>query len=163
MIAAAFPQSRAPDVRNHPRSSTTSPVPIGPDHDAPVERTQGLNARRERRWGVIGGTVGSVFGVGAFLVSKFVDDARGADLVGSPYPPFLERPVMLAFDWFLLTGLAVGLGFLIYAVVLIHVGRYPRTDGYGATLLGAILTALSGTILFIRLWAVLHATVNPVF
>ena len=106
---------------------------------------------------MIEGTVGSAFGVGAFVVSKFVDGARGADLIGSPYPPFLKRTVPLALDWFLLAGLVAGFALLVFGFVVVRVGRYPRTDGYGATLTGAILTALSGTILFIRLWGVLHA------
>ena len=38
---------------------------------------------------------------------------------------------------------------------LIGVGRYPRSDGYRATLIGLILCSLGGTVLFVRLIAVL--------
>ena len=47
-------------------------------------------------------------------------------------------------------------------MVALHSSRYPRSDGYGSVLTGAILTALSGAILFIRLWAVLHAPLTGV-
>jgi hypothetical protein len=132
-------------------------VPIEPDHDVPSERDAGRNAPRERRWGIIGGLTGSAFGALAFVVAVQFDHAPLADLIGSPYPPFLEARRVLSFDWFLLAGLTVGFGFLVYGVVALHSGRYPRSDGYGSVLTGAILTALSGAILFTRLWAVLHA------
>ena len=43
----------------------------------------------------------------------------------------------------------------VRALIALRVGRYPRSDGYGATLIGLILCALGGTILFVRLVAVL--------
>ncbi|MEX2457928.1 MAG: hypothetical protein WD770_02960 [Actinomycetota bacterium] len=137
-------------------------VPIGPDHDVPAERDAGRNAPRERRWGVIGGLTGSAFGVLAFVVAARFDHAPLADMIGSPYPPFLQARRILSFDWFLLSGLAVGSAFLVYGLVALHTGRYPRSDAYGSVLTGAILSALSGAILFTRLWAVLHAPLNGV-
>ena len=54
-----------------------------------------------------------------------------------------------------LVGAVVGAGFLVRALIALRVGRYPRSDGYGATLIGLILCALGCTILFVRLVAVL--------
>ena len=59
------------------------------------------------------------------------------------------RPILLAL-------LLVGLAFLSGALVVLRMGRYPRSDGYGAVLLGAILSALGGFVLFVRVWAMTH-------
>ena len=52
--------------------------------DFPLERLAGVSARRERRWGLIGGVVGSLAGVGSFLVGWLVQGEPLRDLSGSP-------------------------------------------------------------------------------
>jgi hypothetical protein len=55
---------------------------------------------------------------------------------------------------FLLAGLTVGAGFLVAALLPCRLGRYPRTDAFGALLIGMLLSALSTIILLTRLLAV---------
>jgi hypothetical protein len=125
---------------------------MGPDHDRACDPLGGLSARRERRWGALGGTLGAAFGVGAALIAVLVE---GSPLVPSgAYPEFFAERRLLAFDLYLLASLVAGLGFLVAALVQVRVGRYPRTDGFGAGLTGAILTVACGSLLFLRLYAV---------
>jgi len=123
----------------------------------PIEPLAGLSADRERRWGVVGGVVGGVAGVGSFFVAWVIQGAPLRELMGSPYPPFFARRGMMVLDYYFLGLVVLGLGFLTTALVALRVGRYPRTDGSGAALIGTILCALGGVILFMRLWAALHA------
>ena len=127
-----------------------------PSLDQAAERSSGFSCRRERAWGIVGGVVGSLAGVGSFLVCWFVHGASLSQLTGAPYPPFLARRAMIALDYYLLALLLVGLAFLSGALVVLRMGRYPRSDGYGAVLLGAILSALGGFVLFVRVWAMTH-------
>jgi hypothetical protein len=132
-------------------------MPISsPLTDQPAERTSGFCGRRERTWGLVGGTVGAVVGLGSFLVSRLVPETSLRELAGSPYPPILARRGMIALDYYFLALVLVGLVFLGGALVVLRMGRYPRSDGYGAVLLGSILSALGGCILFLRVWAIVH-------
>ncbi len=124
--------------------------------DRPAEPGIGLHPRRERVWGVVGGVVGAAFGVGSALIAVYVEGAPWSS--SSPYPAFFSARRLLAFDVYLLFGLLVGLAFSTAGFLFTRFGRYPRTDGYGATLLGAILSALGGTILFARLVAVVRGS-----
>jgi hypothetical protein len=124
--------------------------------DHPAERLAGLSARRERLWGVAGGLVGGLAGVGSFVVAWVVEGASLGELAGSPYPPFFARRTMLAIDYYFAGLVVVGLAFLLGALVTLRTGRYPRTDGSGAALIGTILCGLGGVVLFLRLWAALH-------
>jgi hypothetical protein len=72
-----------------------------------------------------------------------------------PYPPVFEKPELQPIDFYFVGVLVVGAGFLVRALIALRVGRDPRSDGYGATLIDRILCALGGTILFVRLIAVL--------
>jgi hypothetical protein len=127
---------------------------IGADHDRPAESIVGLAARRERLWGLIGGAVGASFGVGAALIAMLIEGAPAYS--SGLYPEFFSRMRLLAFDAFLLLGLIVGLAFMGAALVFARVGRYPRTDCFGAGLLGTILSALGGLLIFLRLVAVIR-------
>jgi hypothetical protein len=124
--------------------------------DQPAERMAGLSARRERLWGLVGGVIGGLAGVGSFLIAWVVQGAPLRELAGSPYPPFFAHRTMMALDYYFLGLVVVGLGFLFTALVALRFGRYPRTDGSGAGLIGTILCALGGVVLFMRLWAVFH-------
>ena len=128
-------------------------VQLGKFDDRPAGPEAGLSARRERMWGVLGGAVGAAFGVGAALIAVYVEGAPWTS--SSPYPAFFSVRRLLAFDIFLLCGVLAGLIFSITALLLARFGPYPRTDGFGA-LLGAILSTLGGTILFVRLVALIH-------
>jgi hypothetical protein len=127
----------------------------GVEGNLPVEPAAGTSWQRERHWGLIGGLVGAVVGIGGLVVAWLVQGEVWQDLTGSPYPPVLEKQELQPIDFYFLGVLVVGAGFLVRALVALRVGRYPRSDGFGATLIGLILCALGGTILFVRLVAVL--------
>jgi hypothetical protein len=126
--------------------------------DDPIETAAGLSGRRERFWGLVGGTVGSAVGIGAFAIAWLVQGASAGEMSGAPYPSFLARRVMMPLDYYFLALILVGLAFLGSGLFATRFGRYPRSDGFGATLLGTILCALGGIVLFVRLWAVLHGS-----
>jgi hypothetical protein len=121
--------------------------------DQPIGTAAGRSARRERRWGVVGGVLGSLFGVGSALLAVYVQGARWSE---TPYPAFFAQRHVLAYDVFLLAGLAIGAGFLVGALWLCRLGRYPRTDAFAALLIGMILAALSTVILLTRLVAIVR-------
>jgi hypothetical protein len=127
---------------------------MSPDHDRPAESMVGLAARRERIWGLAGGAVGASFGIGSALIAMFVEKAPAFS--SGLYPQFFSSPRLLAYDAFLLLTLVVGLAFMGLALVFARVGRYPRTDCFGAGLVGTILTALGGLLIFFRLVAVIR-------
>jgi hypothetical protein len=124
--------------------------------DAAADRAVGLSPRRERIWGWVGGLLGSLVGIGSAVVAWRFDGASLRELSGSPYPPVFARRGMLALDWYFLGVLLLGMAFLATAIVGVRLGRYPRTDGFGAMLIGTVLCSLVGVVLFLRLWAVLH-------
>lgn len=129
------------------------------DRGRPIEgreigREAGTSPARERRWGLIGGTVGSLYGVGSGLIAIFVEGAPWWPT--GTYPAFFATPRLLVFDVYLVSALATGVGFLVAALVLARVSRYPRTDASGALLTGLVLALTSGAILFTRLLAVIR-------
>jgi hypothetical protein len=124
--------------------------------DQPAARGIGASDARERFWGLIGGLVGASVGIGSFLVAWLVDGASWSELSGAPYPPFLATRRPIGFDYYLLAVVLVGLAFLAHALLRLRLGRYPRSDGYGAALIGGLLCALGGVILFVRVFAIVH-------
>jgi vacuolar-type H+-ATPase subunit I/STV1 len=124
--------------------------------DSPLDPSAGLSARRDRRWGVLGGVLGTAAGGGAFLVASLIQREPWQEMARAPYPTFFSRREIMPIDLYFFAWFLAGIGFLVAALILIRIGRYPRTDGGGATLAGAIFSALGGVILFLRLWAVLH-------
>ena len=127
-----------------------------PLQDQPAERAVGVSAARERLWGVVGGLVGSSVGVGSFLVAWLIDRAPWNELSGAPYPPFLAARRMIGLDYYLLSVVLLGMAFLACALLGLRLGRFPRSDGYGATLVGGLLCALGGVVLFVRVFAITH-------
>lgn len=124
--------------------------------EVPVGQMAGVSAHRERLWGWVGGVIGSLVGVGGLLVAFLFQDTPLSELWGSPYPPLFTRRSMMPLDYYFLGLVAVGLLFLEGGVIALRISRYPRTDGGGAALLGTVLCALGGVVLFLRLWAVVH-------
>ncbi|HEV8131859.1 MAG TPA: hypothetical protein VGQ81_11455 [Acidobacteriota bacterium] len=122
----------------------------------PISRMVGTSFSRERRWGIIGGIVGSMVGGGAFLIASLVQGERWEEMSRGPYPRFFNRHELMPLDFYFVALLAIGVAFLGLALFFVRLGRYPRTDGFGAALTGLILSSLAGTILFLRLFAVLH-------
>jgi hypothetical protein len=118
-------------------------------------REAGTDPAREQRWGVIGGTIGSLYGIGAGLIGLFVEGAPWWPT--GTYPPFFATPRLRVFDAYMIVALATGLGFLVAALVLARRSQYPRTDVSGALLTGLVLAACSGAILFARLLAIMGA------
>jgi hypothetical protein len=100
--------------------------------------------------------VGSVAGGASFLVAWLIDHAPLHELSGAPYPPFLATREMIALDYYFLGMVSVGLAFLIGALASVRRGRFPRSDGFGAILIGTLLSALGGLVLFVRLFAPTH-------
>ena len=119
-----------------------------------VGREAGASPARERRWGVIGGTLGTLYGLGAALIAVYVEGAPWWS--PSPYPAFFATPRLLVFDVYLCSALVTGVGFLVAALGLARVSRYPRTDASGALVVGLVLGLTSGAILFARLMAVVR-------
>jgi len=124
--------------------------------DVPVGQAAGVSGRRERLWGVMGGFIGCLVGVGSFLVPWLLEGTPPHQLWGTPYPPIFSRRSIMALDYYFLGLVGVGLVFLEGAVVALRKSRFPRTDGAAAALLGTVLCALGGVVLFARLWAVVH-------
>lgn len=120
----------------------------------PLDRTAGINPTRERFWGMVGAAVGSVFGVGAALVATLLDGIPWQES-GGAYPAIFEQHTWLYLDFFLLFGFGVGAAFGVAALVYARRGAYPRTDTYGALLMGLILLLLCGVILFVRIMAMI--------
>lgn len=120
-----------------------------------LEPNAGVSADRERHWGRIGGAVGAGFGVGSAAVAVGIDGASFYE--SGPYPEVFERADLLALDAHLLVALAVGAGFTVAGAVYARRSPFPRSDAFGASLVGGLLTTLAGLILFIRLYALVHA------
>jgi hypothetical protein len=123
---------------------TETPREIGPE--------AGASPDRERRWGRIGGILGSLYGIGAGAIGIFVEGAPWWPT--GTYPPFFATPRLLGFDAYMIVALATGLGFLVAALVFARRSPYPRTDASGALVTGLVLATTSGAILYTRLLAV---------
>jgi hypothetical protein len=94
-----------------------------------VDRDGGVSPAGERRWGQIGGLVGAVYGVGAAVIAVFVEGRRGGRPAGIRRS--FATPRLLVFDAYQITALVVGVGFLVAALALARLSRYPRTDAGG--------------------------------
>jgi hypothetical protein len=125
-----------------------------PFEDREIGREAGTSPARERRWGVIGGTLGALYGTGSALIGIFVEGAPWWPT--GIYPPFFATPRPLVFDAYMAAALTTGVGFLVAALVLARVSRYPRTDVSGALVTGLVLALTSGAILFARLLVVVR-------
>ena len=121
----------------------------------PVERKHGVSSKRERRWGLIGGISGSLVGGGAALVGVFIDGMPWFS--SGAYPEVFAERRLLAMDVYLMVVLGVGLAFSTAGIVFSRRSPYPRTDAFGAGLMGAVLMALSGAIFFVRLMALIRS------
>jgi len=142
-------KGRPPQADGRPPQADGRPIEgreIGPD--------AGTSPVRERRWGLIGGTLGSLYGLGSALIAIVVEGAPWWPT--GTYPPFFATPRLLVFDVYMVSALATGVGFLVAALVLARVSRYPRTDASGALVTGLVLALTSGAILFTRLLAVIR-------
>lgn len=117
-------------------------------------REAGTSPARERRWGVIGGTLGALYGLGAALIAVYVEGAPWWS--AGPFPAFFATPRLLVFDVYLCSALVAGLAFLVAALALARLSRYPRTDASGALVVGLVLGLTSGAILFTRLLTVVR-------
>jgi hypothetical protein len=120
-----------------------------------ISREDGRSGARERRWGLIGGLVGSLAGLGAGAVAVLIDGVPPFE--GGPWPSAFREPRLLAIDVYLLVVLVVGAGFSVSALLATRRGAFPRTDGYGAGLVGGLLTTLAGLIFFVRILALTTA------
>jgi len=123
--------------------------------DVAVERDAGVSASRERKWGLIGGLVGTAVGVGSAAVAVGIDGASFYET--GLYPPIFRSQEILAMDLYMLAVLIAGAGFSAAALVFARRSPYPRTQCLGAGLMGLILSLLAGVLLFIRLMALLAA------
>ena len=97
------------------------------------EGHSGTDPRRERFWGVLGGIIGAVAGVGAFLVALAQGEKIG-EMSGAPYPPLFARKEIMALDYYFLGLVVVGAVFLVVSLVAARVSPSPRTDTYGPNL-----------------------------
>jgi hypothetical protein len=122
-----------------------------PRPDRALSHDEGLSAVRERRWGWIGGVVGSLAGVGSALVAILYDGA--APYESGPWPSIFREPHLLGMDVYLVSMLALGAGFSLVGLALARRSGFPRTDAYGAGLVGTLLMILAGVILFTRVLA----------
>ncbi len=123
--------------------------------ESAVERSAGVSAAKERKWGWIGGLLGTLVGVGSAAIAVGID---GAPLFESGlYPSIFRSDHILALDLYMLAVLLTGAAFSAAGLVLARRSPYPRTECYGAGLMGVILSLLGGLILFLRLMALLAA------
>jgi uncharacterized membrane protein YfcA len=123
------------------------------NRDRPIDVEAGRSPARERLWGIIGGIVASLFGVGSAVIAVYVE---GASWFERPYPAFFSQRRLLVYDLFLVAGFCAGAGFTVVGLVLCRLGRYPRSDAFGALLVGAILGIVSASILVTRLVVVIR-------
>ena len=126
----------------------------GADPRRAIGPEAGTSPASERRWGLIGGTLGSLYGVGAALIAIVVEGAPWWPT--GTYPPFFATRGLLVFDVYMTVALMTGLGFLVAALVLARRSPYPRTDAGGAILTGLVLAGTSGAILVTRLLAIMR-------
>ena len=124
-----------------------------PVEDKPVDPKAGLSPSRERRWGLIGGIVGPVVGVGAGVVAIAIDGVPWYS--SGPYPLVFTEHRLLALDVFLIVVFLVGLGFSTAGAIYSRRSPFPRTDAFGAGLLGTVLMGVSGLVFFVRLVALI--------
>ncbi|MGH9323833.1 MAG: hypothetical protein ACRD21_13220 [Vicinamibacteria bacterium] len=123
--------------------------------DAPVPLEAGVSAARERRWGFVGAVVGSATGIGAAAVAVGIDGASFYET--GLFPRIFQSGDILAIDLYLLVMLVAGASFSAAALVLARKSPYPRTETYGAGLVGLILMSLAGFIFFTRLMALVNS------
>lgn len=57
---------------------------------------------------------------------------------------------------YLCSALVAGVGFLVAALALARLNRYPRSDASGALVVGLVLGLTSGATLFARLTTVMR-------
>ena len=65
------------------------------------------------------------------------------------------EPRLLALDVYLLLVFLAGVGFSTAGAIYSRRSAYPRTDAFGAGLMGTILMGVSGLVLFTRLVALI--------
>jgi hypothetical protein len=109
-------------------------------------------------WGVVGGVLGVVVGLGSAAIAVFIEGADPS-ASSSPYPPFFAKRQLLVYDVFLALVMLSGVAFAIGGILLTRRGSYPRTDALGALLVSAVLAALGGALVFTRLIAVIRGPV----
>jgi len=124
---------------------------FAPDEGHAVNRSEGVNPRHERRWGIAGGVLGVLVGGGLALEAVVVEHSGWN--AGTGFPAFFSTRRLLAYDACLLALLLAGATLSIGAAFYARFGRWPRTDACGAAVLGLVLTVLSGVILFMRVYA----------
>ncbi len=100
-----------------------------PIEDSPVDKRAGLSPSHERRWGLIGGTVGPLVGVGSALVAVGIDGVPWYS--SGPYPLVFTEPRLLALDVYLLLVFLAGVGFSTAGAIYSRRSAYPRTDALG--------------------------------
>lgn len=115
----------------------------------------GVSIRREKFWGLVGGLAGCLVGGGGFLVAALVDEAPMSSMMGSPLPPMVYERHGLALDHFWFLTALIGGAILLYGGFKVRLGPHPRSDGFGAMLVGGLLTLLPAILLYFRLRAVL--------
>jgi len=120
----------------------------------PVDKTAGLSPSRERRWGIMGGTVGPIVGIGSALVAVGIDGVPWYS--SGPYPLVFTEHRLLALDVYMMVVFLAGLGFATAGAIYSRRSPYPRSDAFGAGLLGTILMGISGLIFFTRVLALIR-------
>ena len=121
--------------------------------EAPVDVKAGLSPSRERLWGMIGGIVGPIVGIGAAVVAIGVD--RIPWYTSGPYPLVFSENHLLALDVYLMIVFLTGIVFSTIGAIYARQSPYPRTDAFGAVLMGTILMGVSGLIFFTRVVALI--------
>jgi hypothetical protein len=124
--------------------------------DVPVGQAAGVSGRRNRVWSLARVLLLPLACAGSLLLPWLVQGTPVEELWGMPYPPMFARREMLLLDYYALGLVGLGLVFLEGAMVALRSSKFPRSDGAGAALLGTVLCALGGLVLFARLWVVVH-------
>ena len=121
--------------------------------ESSLDPTAGLSPARERRWGIMGGTVGPIVGIGSALVAVGIDGVPWYS--SGPYPLVFTEHRLLALDVYMMVVFLAGLGFATAGAIYSRRSPYPRSDAFGAGLLGTILMGISGLMFFARVVALL--------
>jgi len=115
----------------------------------------GSNRSHEKFWGLIGSVIGAVAGIGSALIAVFLD---GADWTAktTPYPEIFTKREILSYDIFLLALLVIGAFFSAAGLYFARRSVFPRSNVFGANLIGLLLMLLAGIMLFLRVIALVR-------
>ena len=126
------------------------------DTERKIPLREGRNRLHEKYWGWIGGIVGALAGISSAIIAVCFDGASWIEKT-SPYPQVFTQHNIINYDLFLIILLIVGVGFSVVGLYCAKRSYFPRTNAFGANLIGLILMSLAGSMLFLRVIALIQS------